>query len=55
MAHTVAVISTLYDGDSHERVWSIQSTCFEKASMSEVLKEEAIAIARQLRIDELIE
>jgi hypothetical protein len=55
VAHTVAVISNLYDGDSHERVWSIQSTCFEKASMSEALREEAIAIARQLRIDELID
>jgi hypothetical protein len=55
VAHTVAVISNLYDGGSHERVWSIQSTCFEKASMSEALSEEAVAIARQLRFDELID
>ena len=55
VARTVAVISNLYDGESHERVWSIQSTCFEKASMSEALREEAIAIARQLRFDELID
>jgi len=55
VAHTVAVISNLYDGDSHERVWSIQSTCFEKASMPEVVREEAIAITRQLRLDELID
>jgi hypothetical protein len=55
MAHTVAVISNLYDGDSHERVWSIQSTCFEKASMPEVVWEEAIAITRQLRLDKLID
>ena len=55
VAHTVAVISNLYDGDSHERVWSIQSTCFEKASMREALREEAIAITRQLRLDELID
>ncbi|MCH9696210.1 MAG: hypothetical protein K0U72_16970 [Gammaproteobacteria bacterium] len=55
IAHTVAVISHLYDGSSHKRVWSIQSTCFEKASLSAALIEEATAIARQLRIDELIE
>jgi hypothetical protein len=55
VAHTVAVISNLYDGNSHERVWSIQSTCFEKASMPEVVREEAIAITRQLRLDELID
>ena len=55
VAHTVAVISNLYDGDSHERVWSIQSTCFEKASLREALREEAIAITRQLRLDELID
>lgn len=54
VAITVAVISNLYDGSSHDRVWSIQSTCFDKASMPEVLREEAIAIARQLRIDGLI-
>jgi hypothetical protein len=55
VAHTVAVISNLYDGESHERVWSIQSPCFEKASMSAVQREDATAIARQLRIDELID
>jgi hypothetical protein len=54
VAHTVAVVSSLYDGASHKRVWSIQSTCFEKATIIEALTEEAIAIARQLRIDELI-
>jgi len=55
VAHTVMVISHLYDAESNKRVWSIQSTCFEKASLSMALIEEATAIARQLRLDELIE
>ncbi len=54
VAHTVVVISNLYDGRSHERIWTIQSTCFGKDSMTDVLLEEASVIARQLRIDELI-
>ena len=54
VAHTVVVVSNLYDGRSHERVWSVQSTCFGKDSLAEVMSKEAIAIARQLRIDELI-
>ena len=54
VAHTVVVVSSLYDGRSHERVWSIQSTCFGKDSLAEVMDKEAGAIARQLRIDELI-
>ncbi len=53
-AHTVIVISNLYDADSQERVWTIRSTCFDKASMSEVLQQEADTIIRQLRFDELI-
>ena len=54
MAHTVTVVTNLYDTASRSRVWTIQSTCFEKASMAAVLQEEAGAIVRQLRIDELI-
>lgn len=54
LAQTVIVISNLYDAGSQQRVWTIQSTCFEKATISEALLEEAIAIARQLRIDRLI-
>jgi len=54
VAHTLVVISNLYDGRSHERIWTIQSTCFGKESMSEAMSEEASAIVRQLRIDELI-
>lgn len=53
-AHTVVVISNLYDAQSRSRLWTIQSTCFDKASMSEVMMEEARAIARQLRLDKLV-
>lgn len=53
-AHTVVVISNLYDAISRKRVWTIQSTCFEKSSMREVMIDEARAIARQLRIDEFV-
>lgn len=54
LAHTVIVITNLYDAVSHNRVWTIQSTCFEKTSMSDVLLDVANAIIRQLRIDGLI-
>lgn len=54
VAHTVIVITNLYDVGSRDRIWTIQSTCFSKSSMSETLLEEANAIVRQLRIDELI-
>jgi hypothetical protein len=54
MAHTVIVITNLYDAGSQDRVWTIQSTCFEKTSMSSVLLDEANAIVRQLLIDQLI-
>ena len=53
-AHTVVVITNLYKAGSGERVWTIQSTCFEKASMDEVLHDEAEAIVRQLQIDKLV-
>jgi len=54
VAHTVAAVSNLYLAGSGERIWTIQSTCFEKSGMDEVLQEEAVAIARQLRRDGLI-
>ncbi len=54
MAHTVTVVTNLYDTASEKRIWTIQSTCFEKSSMAAVLQEEAGAIVRQLRNDELI-
>ncbi len=54
VAHTVIVITSLYDARSRDRVWTIQSTCFEKTNMSDTLSEEADAIVKQLSIDELI-
>lgn len=54
LAHTVVVVTNLYEVSSGERVWTIQSTCFDKETMDEVIHDEAEAIARQLRIDKLI-
>ena len=54
IAHTVVVVTNLYDVASRKRVWSIQSTCFDKASIDEVLFDETSAIVRQLGIDKLI-
>lgn len=54
VAHTVVAVTNLYDASDGERLWTIQSTCFEKASMDEVLQEEARAIVRQLQIDKLV-
>lgn len=54
LALTVVVATNLYDSKAGDRVWSIQSTCFKKASLPEVFVDEAKAIIRQLQIDELI-
>jgi hypothetical protein len=54
VAHTVVVITNLYDSATRDRVWSIQSTCFNRATMDEVLLAETVAIVRQLRVDKLI-
>ena len=54
VAHTVIVVTSLYDAASQDRVWTIQSTCFRKETMSAVLLDEARAIVRQLRTDRLI-
>ena len=54
IAHTVVAITNLYVSGAGSRRWTMQSTCFEKATMHEVLSEEAEAIARQLVFDRLI-
>jgi hypothetical protein len=54
IAHTVVAVTNLYDASDGERMWTIQSTCFEKSTMDEVLQEEAKAIVRQLQIDKLV-
>ena len=53
-AHTVVAVTSLYDVAEGERIWTIQSTCFEKATFDEVLIEEAEVITRQLQLDNLI-
>ena len=53
-AYDVVVISSLYDVLTQERVWSIQSTCFDRSNMSDALRDEARIIVQQLRIDERI-
>lgn len=53
-AHTVTVVSNLYRAGSGERLWTIQSTCFDKSTMSEVIRDEAAVIVRQLQRDGLI-
>ena len=53
-AHTVVAVTNLYSATEGQRIWTIQSTCFEKATFDEVLLDEAEAIARQLQLDNLI-
>lgn len=55
IAHTVVVITNLYDVASGKRIWTVQSTCFRKESMEAALLDEANAIVGQLRSDELIQ
>lgn len=54
VAHTVVAVSSLYDASNGERLWSIQSTCFDKATFNDVLDEEARVITRQLLNDGLV-
>jgi hypothetical protein len=53
-AHEVVVVSNLYDADTGTRLWTIQSTCVDKAELKSVMADEARAIVRQLRRDGLI-
>jgi len=55
VAHTVVAVTNLYSSVDGARIWTIQSTCFDKSSMDEVLQDEATAIVRQLRHDRLID
>jgi len=54
LAHTVVVVSELYDVQSRERIWVVQSTCVDRQNLAEALQDEADAIVRQLRRDRLI-
>lgn len=53
-AHEITVVTNLYDAQDGKRVWTIQSTCFDKADLGTVFGQEAEAIVRQLRRDQLI-
>lgn len=53
-AHEVVVVSNLYDADTGTRLWTIQSTCVDRAELESVMADEARAIVRQLRRDGLI-
>lgn len=53
-AHEVTMVTNLYDARTGDRIWTIQSTCFEKAAFDAVLQREAEAIVRQLRRDGLV-
>jgi hypothetical protein len=54
IAHEVVIVTNLYDARNGTRMWTIQSTCFEKTNLDPVLWQEARAIVRQLRRDRLI-
>lgn len=53
-AHELTMVTNLYDAGTGNRIWTIQSTCFEKTDFEAVLQREAEAIVRQLRRDGLI-
>lgn len=53
-AHEVTMVTNLYDADTGKRIWTIQSTCFDRADFDAVLRQEAQAIVRQLRRDGLV-
>ena len=53
-AHEVVVVSNLYAAASGTRLWTIQSTCVDKAELDSAIRAEAQAIVRQLSRDGLI-
>lgn len=54
ISHEVIMVTNLYDSQDGTRIWTIQSTCFEKSDFDAILQQEAQAIVRQLRRDRLI-
>lgn len=54
ISHEVIMVTNLYDAQDGTRIWTIQSTCFEKSDFDAILQQEAQAIVRQLRRDRLI-
>lgn len=54
LAHEVTMVTNLYDSGSSKRIWTIQSTCFDKTDFDTVLRQEARAIVQQLLRDALV-
>lgn len=54
IAREVIMVTNLYDARTGARVWTVQSTCFEKSAFEVILDKEARAIVQQLRRDRLI-
>ena len=54
IAREVIMVANLYDAGTGSRVWTIQSTCFDKRELEAILDEEAHAIVRQLHRDRLV-
>jgi hypothetical protein len=54
LAHEVTMLTNLYESRTGKRIWTVQSTCFDKADYDAVLRQEAVAIVRQLLRDGLI-
>lgn len=54
VSHTVVVIASLYDGLSNDRLWTVQSTCFDKRSSMAFMADQSATIAAQLKKDRLL-
>lgn len=54
ISHEVIMVTNLYDSQDGTRIWTIQSSCFERSDFDAILQQEAQAIVRQLRRDRLI-
>ena len=55
VASEVAIVTNLYDASSGSRVWTIQTTCLDKASLDDVLHRSTGAIVRELRLSGLVQ
>lgn len=54
VTQTVVVIASLYDAMDDERLWTIQSTCFDKRSSMAFMADQSTTIAAQLKRDGLL-
>ena len=49
ISHTAKVIANLYDARDSERVWAVQSTCFDRDNWAEVVVDQTNGIAEYLQ------